>query len=75
MTIKELEQQVNNLKAEIEKLKNEKKQRELKPWRASQNTNYFYLDSMGGRHGKCWKQMREVMPADTFSATTIVQKN
>lgn len=47
MTIEELEQQVAILKAEIEKLKNENKKRELKPWRAKGDDEYYIIQAIG----------------------------
>lgn len=44
-TIKELEQQVESLKAGIEELKSKTKQKELKPWKADMNGTYYIIDS------------------------------
>ena len=53
MTIKELENQISNLQTELEKLKQaekEKKKEEenkLRPWRAEEGGNYYYINSNG----------------------------
>ena len=53
MTIKELENQISNLQTELEKLKQaekEKKKEEknkLRPWRAEEGCNYYYINSNG----------------------------
>lgn len=53
MTIKELENQISNLLIELEKLKqaekekNKKEKNELRPWRAKEGDNYYYINSNG----------------------------
>lgn len=53
MTIKELENQISNLLTELEKLKqaekekNKKEKNELRPWRAKEGDNYYYINSNG----------------------------
>ena len=53
MTIKELENQISNLQTELERLKQaekEKKKEEknkLRPWRAEEGCNYYYINSNG----------------------------
>lgn len=53
MTIKELENQISNLQTELEKLKqaeeekNKEEKNKLKPWRAEEGDNYYYINSNG----------------------------
>ena len=53
MTIKELENQISNLQTELEKLKqaekekNKEEKNELRPWRAEEGDNYYYINSSG----------------------------
>ena len=53
MTIKELENQISNLQTELEKLKqtekekNKKEKNKLRPWRAEEGYNYYYINSNG----------------------------
>ena len=48
MTIKELENQISNLKTELEKLKQaEKEKNKLRPWRAEKGFGYYYISSNG----------------------------
>ena len=54
MTIKELENQISKLQTELEKLKQAEKEKnkeelknKLKPWRAEEGDNYYYINSSG----------------------------
>ena len=54
MTIKELENQISKLQTELEKLKQAEKEKnkeelknKLKPWRAEEVDNYYYINSSG----------------------------
>lgn len=47
MTLNELEQQVEFIKAEIEKLKAEGVHKDIKPWRAKYDEEYFALGANG----------------------------
>lgn len=47
MTIEELEQQIKTLQDEIDKLKSEQARGGIKPWRAYNCQNYFYISGEG----------------------------
>ena len=53
MTIKELENHIRNLQTELEKLKQAEKEKnkaeknKLRPWRAEEGYNYYYINSNG----------------------------
>lgn len=47
MTLNELEQQLETIKSEIEKIKKEEMCKKIKPWRANNNGTYYAVSSGG----------------------------
>ena len=47
MTIEELEQQINVLQDEVDKLKSKHTKSEIKPWRADKNESYWFISVIG----------------------------
>ena len=47
MTLSELEQQLEDIKSEIEKLKKEEMYKKIKPWKANNNGTYYAVSSDG----------------------------